>query len=121
MGEEFCHQGLASPCAGKCIMGTADMTVLQYGLKGIKLKPVILQGPLEAQGFPITDLRSVPAEYQDEHVRSFCFQPGATSVVQVGAGWEFETPCVISSKLRLHSVVWLGAQVALPQSSCKML
>lgn len=56
----------------------------------IKLKPIISQGPLEAQTFPITYLRSVSAEYQGEHVRSFCFQPGGTSAVQAGAGWEFE-------------------------------
>lgn len=28
------------------------------------------------------DLMSVAAEYEDEHVRSFSFQPGVTSVVQ---------------------------------------
>lgn len=52
-----------------------------------------LKRPLEARGFPVTDLRSVPAEYQDEHVRSSCFQSGATSVVQVGAGWVLEMLC----------------------------
>lgn len=84
--KEFSDQGLASPCAGKCIMGTPDMTILQDGLTGVKVKPIISQRPLETQGFPIANLRSVIEEYQDEHVRSFCFQPGATSVVQVCAG-----------------------------------
>lgn len=101
--------------------GDCCVTNLHCGPLDIKLKPIISQGPLEAQIFPITDLRSVPAEYQGEHVRCFCFQPGGTRAVQVGAGWEFETPCIISSKFCLRSVVWLGAQMALPQSLCKTL
>jgi len=102
-------------------MQTADMTILQCGLTGIKLKPVSSQGPLLARGFPITEPRSVPAEYQDKHVGSFCFQPGAASVVPVSAGWECEVPCVVSSGFCLHSGVWLGAQMALSQSLCNTL
>lgn len=49
---------------------------------GIKSKPASYLGPLEALGFSVMDLTSVAAEYEDEHVRSFSFQPGVTSVVQ---------------------------------------
>lgn len=49
---------------------------------GIKSKPASYLGPLEALGFSVMDLMSVAAEYEDEHVRSFSFQPGVTSVVQ---------------------------------------
>lgn len=99
--------------------GDCCVTNLHCRPPDIKLKAIISEGPWEAQTFPITDLRCVPAEHQGEGVRSFCFQPGGTSAVQAGAVWECETPCAISSKLCLHLVVWLGAHMALPQSLCK--
>lgn len=99
--------------------GDCCVTNLHCRPPDIKLKAIISQGPLEAQTFPITDLRCVPAGHQGECVRSFCFQPGGTSAMQAGAAWEFETLCAISSKFCLHLVVWLGAQMALPQSLCK--
>lgn len=103
------------------LLGPADITVLQYGLTGIKLKPIFSQGPLDHQEFPIAYLGSFPVECWDEHDTSSHFGPEATSVVQVSAVWEFETLCVISLKSFLHSVVWLSAQMALRRSLCKTL